>query len=157
MSLDLICNAITALVAPQQYDAGLAAIQLIKQGQHLHSAHQNLGSWNSVYSGFALIVNRETLPHRDAGGATMDYDLLVSGGTHETCNLDVYDLGLTLSYPPGTGVAIMGKPLRHGVKTWEGGERICQARFIKDAVHDRLGQRRPDWVLHSSYMSLTSD
>jgi Oxygenase domain of the 2OGFeDO superfamily len=150
--LDIICNAITALVAPQQYDAGLAAIQLIKDGQHLNSSHPNIYKWNSVASGFAIIVNRSTLLHRDFGGASSDYDLLISGGTHKHCTLDIHDLQLRLSYGPATAVAIAGKVLRHGVKSWEGGERICQARFVKDAVHDRLQQPVPDWVVYSDYI-----
>ncbi len=84
----------------------------------------------------------------------MDYDLLFSSGTHEQCMLDVRDLGLRLSYLPGTAVAIAGKVLRHGVEAWDGGERICQARFMKDAVHDRLGQQRPDWVCHKDYLDI---
>jgi hypothetical protein len=97
-----------------------------------------------------------TMIHRDTGAAPTDYDFLVSSGTHKQCKLDVQELGLKLSYPPGTGVAIVGRILRHGVKTWKGGERICQARFMKDAVHDRLGQPRPDWVHYEDYICLTS-
>ena len=74
----------------------------------------------------------------------------------QQCVLDVHELGSRLSYPPGTGVAIVGKVLRHGVKAWDGGERVCQARFMKDAVHDRLGQSRPEWVCYDDYISLTS-
>ena len=150
--VDVICNAITALIAPQQYEVGLAAVQLLKDSLHLHNTHLNLYHWISVWSGFAMIVNRKTYLHRDSGAAPMDYDLLLSGGTHEQCMLDVQDLGLRLLYLPGTTVGVTGKVLRHGVKAWDGGERICQARFMKDAVHDRLGQPRPDWVCHENYI-----
>ena len=109
-----------------------------------------------MWSGFSIIVNRKTILHRDTGAAPTDYDFLVSSGSHKQCVLDVQELGLKLSYPPGTGVAVVGRVLRHGVKTWEGGERICQARFMKDAVHDRLGQPRPDWVRYEDYICLTS-
>jgi len=154
--LDVICNAITALIAPQQYDSGLSAIQLLKSDVHLHRTHPNLDHWISVWSGFSLIINRKTIPHRDTGAAPMHYDLLVSGGMHESCVLGVRELGLKLSYLPNTAVAIVGRVLRHGVETWDGGERICQARFMKDAVHDRLGLPRPDWVCHIDYINLTS-
>jgi hypothetical protein len=152
--IDIICNAITALIAPQQYDVGLAAIQHLKDGVHLHNTHPNIEHWISVWSGFAMIVNRETYVHRDVGAAPMDYDLLFSSGTHEQCMLDIRELGSRLSYLPGTVVGIAGKVLRHGVHTWDGGERICHARFMKDAVHDRLGQQRPDWVCHKNYLDL---
>jgi hypothetical protein len=154
--LDVICNAITALISPQQYDAGLSAIQLIKSNTDLHRTHPNVDRWISVWSGFSLIVNRKTVAHRDTGAAPMHYDLLVSGGTHKSCVLDVLEVGLKLSYPPSTAVAVVGRVLRHGVKIWDGGERICQARFMKDAVHDRLGVPRPSWVCYEDYISLTS-
>jgi len=156
MGLDTICNEITALVGPQQYDAGLAAVQLVKAGMHLHGTHPNVDRWTSVWSGFSVIVNRMTFLHRDVGAAPMDYDLLVSGGTHQQCTLDVHELGSRLSYLPGTVVAIVGKVLRHGVKTWDGGERVCQAHFMKDMVHDRLEQSRPEWVYYDDYINLTS-
>jgi len=147
----------TALIAPQQYDAGLAAIQCIKAGMHIHAAHPNQDCWTSVWSGFALIVNRMTILHCDTSAAPIYYDLLVSVGTHQHCVLDVHELGLSLSYPPGTGVAVAGNILKHDVKTCDGGERICQAHFMKDAVHDRLGQPRPEWVCYEDCISLPAE
>ena len=133
-SINLIVNAITALIVPQQYNAGLATIQLPMDGIHLHNTHPNLDHWTSVWSGCTMFINRKTCLHCDLGAALMDYDLLFSSGPHDQCMLDVHDLGLRLLYLPGTAVAIAGKVLRHGVKTWDGGERICQAWFMKDAV-----------------------
>ena len=128
--IDIICNAITALIAPQQYDVGLVAVQHLKDGVHLHKTHPNLDHWISVWSGFSMIINRETYIHCDVGAAPMDYDLLFSSRTHKQCKLDIQDLGLRLSYLPGTVVGIAGKVLRHAVKSWDGGERIC---LMKDA------------------------
>jgi len=154
--VEVLCNAMTALTAPQQYDIGLTAVQRIKDGQSLHRKHPIVNAWISVWSGFAVIVNRATALHRDWGGSATHFDSLFSAGTHTNCNLDVPDIGATFSYLPGTGVAIVGKVLRHGVKVWEGGERICQARFMKDAVHDRLGLPKPTWVNYDDYIGLTS-
>jgi len=154
-NFNIICNAITALVAPEQYDAGMAATQLIKSGQHLYETHQSIYHWNSVWSGCSVIVNRSTPIHRDAGAAPTDYDFLSSSGTHKRCVLDVYELGARLWYPPGTGVVQLGRIFRHGVRKWDGGERICCALFVKDAVHDRLEQRRPNWVSYNDYICLT--
>jgi len=151
----VICNAATALVGPQQYDYGLAAVQLIKSGEQMSGLHANLNYWISVWSGFAMIVNRKTPFHRDPGAAAPCYDLLVSGGTHTDCKLEMPDLGATVSYNPGTAVAVTGKVLRHGVRSWSGGERICQAHFMKDSVHDHLGLPRPSWVNYDDYISMT--
>ena len=56
----------------------------------------------------------------------------------------------------GDSNCVTNASLRHGVQTWDGGERICQALFMKDAVHDRLEQSRPEWVCHNDYINLTS-
>ena len=152
-SLALLADAVTALVAPQQYNSGMAAIRCLKEGDHLNRHLPTVDCWNSVWSGFSVIVNRETPFHRDTGGAPSHYDFLLSGSTHTECFLDVRELGLKLQYLPGTGVVIAGRVLRHGVCNWSGGERICQAMFIKDSVHDRLGQPRPSWVLHRDYFA----
>jgi hypothetical protein len=153
-SLIVLSNAITALVAPQQYDSGLAAIQQIKQGDELDSFHDNLNHWYSIFSGFSLIVNRKTPFHRDPGASGTCFDLLISGGTHSDCWLELPDLGTTLSYAPGTGVFVTGRVLRHGVSSWSGGERICLAHFMKDAVHDRLGQPRPGWMKLDDFLEI---
>ena len=153
-SLSVLCNAMTALVASQQYDSGQAAIQKIKDGKELDSLHPNLGYWHSIWSGFSLIVNRMTVFHRDPGASAPCFDLLISGGTHSDCKLELPDIGATLSYAPGTGVFVTGRVLRHGVKSWSGGERICLAHFMKDIVHDRLGQPRPEWTNIDDFLEI---
>ena len=55
----------------------------------------------------------------------------------------------------GTAIAISGKILRHSVRDWKGGEQICVAHVIKDAVHARLMQPRPSWPMHADYLALT--
>ena len=80
---------------------------------------------------------------------------MFSSGNHNACSLEVPDLGAKLLYQPGTAVAIIGKVLQHGVMMWEGGERIFQAQFVKDAVHDQLGLPRPTWVNYDDYIVLT--
>ena len=100
--------------------------------------------------------SRTSASHPLATGYS-DYDLLVSAGTHVDCVLDIADLGASFSYQPGTAIAVVGKVLCHGVKCWDGGERICQDHFMKDAVHDRLGLSRPSWVNYADYIRLTYD
>lgn len=154
-ALEMACNAITVAIAPELYLAGQASMQLLKQGVGLNSLLSCVGSWVSAWSGISIIVNRVTPSHRDPGAACSVYDLLVSGGTHTQCSLDVPDIGASFSYLPGTVVGVCGKVLRHKVEGWEGGERICAAHFIKDAVHDRLKQIRPSWPRHPDYLAFT--
>jgi len=152
--MELIANVITAGIAPDLYRSGLAAIELLKGGEALNKPLPCVQSWVSVYSGISLIVNRITPSHRDSGAAPSTYDLLVAAGDHAQCTLDCADIGARFSYLPGTAIAISGKFLRHGVFDWKGGEWICAAHFIKDAVHEHLHQLRPSWPRHSDYLAL---
>ena len=91
---------------------------------------------------------------RDMGSSPTCYDFLLSSGTHKQSRLDLPELGTSLSYGPGTLVAVSGKVLLHRVKWWEGGERVCIAHFTKDAVHTRLGLERPQWPRQQTYLQL---
>lgn len=143
--LELLVNAVTSIINPDLYSAGLKTMQAI-QSQHPTT------NWMSIWSGIGLIVNRETPYHRDSGGSISMYDLLVSAGTHQTCYLEVAELGAEFLYLPGTMLALSGKVLMHRVASWAGGERICAAHFMKDGVHNRFGQARPAWPVLDDYL-----
>ncbi|KZP07464.1 hypothetical protein FIBSPDRAFT_759968 [Athelia psychrophila] len=143
--MELLANAVTSVINPQLYLAGLQAANAVQ-------TLQPTVLWASVWSGIALIVNRETPCHRDTGGSVSMYDLLVSAGTHQACHIDIHELGAEFLYLPGTMLALSGKALSHGVKTWGGGERICAAHFMKDGVHNRVGQARPGWPILDDYL-----
>ena len=144
-----------ALVSPDLFSVGERTISRLKDpSSGLHHFHPNLDLWTSIFSGVQVIVNRDTPSHRDSGAAPPMYDLLVSAGTHTSAALELLDLKAEFSYGPGTMVALSGRVLRHKVMGWEGGERICLAHFVKDAVHDRLGLRRPPWSNQATYFKL---
>ena len=151
---EVLCNAITALIAPELYDCGLKAINLIKEGREMKSTHEHQQLWPSVFSGSQVIVNHVTPPHRDSGGGEMHYDLLVSAGTHKEAELRLPELGLHLKYSPGVVVALCGKVFLHEVQDWLGGERVCVAHYMKDFVHERLGVPRPALPREDDYLSL---
>ena len=153
MQGELLCNATTTLIHPE-YNTGIAAVHQLQMGSILHSTHPNVNLWPSFFSGIQVIVNHDTPPHRDMGGSPTCYDFLLNSGTHKLSRLDLPDLGTSLSYGPGTLVAVSGKVLLHGVKWWEGGERVCIAHFIKDAVHARLGLERPQWRRQQTYLQM---
>ena len=88
------------------------------------------------------------------GGSPTCYDFLLISGTHKQSRLDLPELGTSLSYGPGTLVAVSGKVLLHRVKWWERGERVCIAHFTKDAVHARLGLERPQWPRQQTYLQM---
>jgi hypothetical protein len=154
---EILHNAILSLIAPDLYDAGIQAISRLKNDEterYLASLHPHVSRWPSVFSAWQIIINRVTPPHRDRGAAPSMYDVLTSVGTHTSSNLLLSDCGTTLSYGPGTVIAICGRVLRHGVQSWEGGERICVAHYFRDNVLNRLHVRAPDWVVIDSFWDL---
>ena len=150
--VELLCNCVTALITPELYDHGLAAISKIKEGVEMAQKYQNVELWPSVYTTMQVIMNRVTPRHRDEGGCPTHFDLLLSAGVHHGTTFDVQELGVSLSYPPGTIVSLCGKVFFHEVCQWEG-DRVCIAHFIKDTVHDRLDFPRPGWPKRSDYTS----
>ncbi|KII83157.1 hypothetical protein PLICRDRAFT_119745, partial [Plicaturopsis crispa FD-325 SS-3] len=153
---EMLINAVTALIAPDLYDIGREAIERLKTGDHLQTKHSNVSLWPSVFSGIEVISNRITPNHRDCDGTFEGYDLLLSGGSHSHAEMFLADLGANLAYQPGTVVGLCGKLLRHEVADWKGGERVCYAHFMRDAVHSRLGVRRAKWVEENIYHKLMS-
>jgi hypothetical protein len=150
---ELIFNAITALTHQSLYTAGLLAVTKIRDGETIENmeTHENAKEWTSVYTGIAVIVNRITTRHRDAGGCPEWYDLLASCGTHTNAELAIPELDATFSYSPGTVIEICGKVLSHSVGRWEGGERICMAHYMRNMVHDRLNIDKPTWSRHNVF------
>ena len=148
---ETLLNAIGMLICPEQYTIGNEAIHKLKTENILMNSHENVQLWPSFFSGIEVISNRKTPLHRDAQASPSVYDFLVSAGTYTQSWLDVPDVHAKIEYKPCTVVAITGKILRHGVASWEGGERICLAHFIRDNIHNRLQLPRPDWVSKEKY------
>lgn len=148
---EALLNSTLQLIASDLFDKGSEAMCKIKDGVQMAQNYPSVDSYTSVYSGMDVIVNRITPPHRDPGGCPTHFDLLVSLGTHTQANLLVKELGASLSYCPGTIICICGKVFAHEVQSWEGGERICVAHYMKDTVHSRLDVLQPRWPLRSDY------
>src|ERR1700733_9931110 len=154
---EAVLDCVTALVCPELHSISACAIKKLKAGEELFKWHENVIDWPCVFSGIEVISNRITPFHRDPKAAPTMYDFLVSAGTHEEAWLDLPDVNARLSYNPGAVVAICGRVLRHGVESWLGGERVCIAHFIRDAVHELLKLSYPDWVMSSQYVGLMDE
>ena len=151
---EAVLNCVATLICPELHSISVEAIQKLKAGEKLFSWHDVVTEWPSIFSGIEVISNRITLPHRDPKAAPTMYDFLVSAGTHSEAWLDLQDVNARLAYNPGTVVALCGKVLRHGVERWIGGERVCIAHFVRDAVHQRLKLPCPGWVDNNRYIAL---
>jgi hypothetical protein len=146
-------NKIFKLVAPRLYADGMEANRQIREA---NPAHEGVQRWTSAFNGIGVIVNRKTPSHRDKGGRPEWYDFLLAAGTYHDASLDIEDLGAELLYTPGTVVAVCGKLLRHGVKGWEGGERIVYAHYLRDNVMNRLEIPNSSWVTQREFTQYMS-
>jgi hypothetical protein len=140
-------DTIFSLVSPTLYQSATRATEKIKD----EKAHPNVGDWPCSFSGLAVISNRKTLDHRDAGGCHEWYDLLVAAGTYQKAYLDIWDIGARFEYQPGTAIAVCGKLFKHAVYEWEGGERLCYAHYMRNNVLDRLHMEKSGWVNEDYY------
>jgi hypothetical protein len=152
--VELLCNAATALIAPDMYDVGLLGIRKIKEGTEMARNYDHVHLWPSVFGALEVIVNRKTPPHRDPGGAPSHFDLLVAAGTHTHCFFELCELKVSFEYLPGAIILVCGRKLFHAARSWEGGERICIAHFTKESVHTLLEVPLPSFPNYSNYESL---
>jgi hypothetical protein len=141
-------NLLFSLIAPNLHNDGVKSVAKIKEA---NPDHVGVQTWPSDFNGIGVIVNRITPVHRDKGGRMEWYDLLVAAGSYTSAKLVLSDLGAELDYRPGTSVAVTGRLFRHGVATWEGGERICYAHYMRNNVLDRLEIQNASWVEEKTY------
>jgi hypothetical protein len=114
--------------------------------------------WQSVYTGIAVISNRISPTHRDSKSNPEWFDTLLSySETGSSPRLQLTDLGLDLNYSSGTVVGFCGSVLRHGVETWEMGNRICYAHFMRESVRKRLNVDKAGWVYRDKYLPVKQE
>lgn len=144
-------NVVTAMVNPDQFDAGKTALQQLRMADNTKDV---ANIWTSIFSGIGLIVNRRTPTHVDRSGTAEVYDLLLGLGSYDTAWLELEDFGMRLKYGPGTGIFLCANVLKHAVHSWEGGDRICQVQFMRASVLHHLGVKTPDWCDYAYYRNM---
>ncbi|KAG1725090.1 hypothetical protein EDB19DRAFT_1644200, partial [Suillus lakei] len=76
---EVLWNAITAVVAPDLFQAGVSAFsEVIKKVQQPKKKSAPVDSWPSIFSGLEIIANRVTFSHRDAGGISLPFLIFLS-------------------------------------------------------------------------------
>jgi hypothetical protein len=136
--IEAYCNIFLFLVHPEQFRASLEARQMSKEEDMSREGgprlQEGLDVWHSCFTGMSIMINRRTPDHRDVKGTPGTYDLLQILGKPRKSILHVPNLGINLVYHSRTGVLLAGRSLRHGVPDWKGEDRICIARWLRQAV-----------------------
>lgn len=152
--VELILNATTSLVAPQQFRAGVEMVGLVRKSVGLKHNHLKTEIWPTVFTGLSVITNRTTPSHRDRLGRSLWYDLLFSCGTDKGCELVVKDLGMKVRYQPGDVCFISGTSLQHSVEGWTSGNWVAYAHYHRVHVSERLQVKPGDCPFLQDYTSM---
>jgi hypothetical protein len=149
-------NFVLLLIHPNLYKIGSSILQNLRG---LQDTTEIASLWTSVFTGIAVISNRETPTHVDYNGRPEWYDLLTVKGSHlsRSTHLDLAEMGLSLAYGPGTVVALSGQIFQHCVRFWGDGDRICYARFMREAVRKRFDIEPGNWMTQSYYAEYLSE
>jgi len=143
-----LLGSILSVVHPQLYNTGVEALKALSKNEHLvfeEGLRDILLLWSSPFSGYSLICNRLTPPHRDAQGCTEGFDLLATAGRYIGARFKLPDIGLSFDYHSGTVVAILGRVIRHQV-TAHKGDRVVLACYMRDSVLARLDIPAPPFM-----------
>ena len=99
--------------------------------------------WLSVQTHFHLIVNRETLIHRDVMGPGRSFDMLLTMGTYgRKAIMELRNLGVSVPYDPGSMVVLAARIISHGVPRVPP-DRICYAMYQNEGVFRWFGVQGP--------------
>jgi hypothetical protein len=147
--VEKIINLTLSLIHPGQFHCGL---QMLKKLRGMKETKKVALRWQSVCTGVSVISNRISPIHRDRKGRPEWYDILANffqGGSSP--RFLVSDLGLDLNYSSGTVIGFCGGILRHEVKPWGKGDRVCYAHFMREEVRERLEVAPGTWSSRSNY------
>ena len=143
--INALVARVYSIIQPDLFDSGYKALDQLTEHSQLNNTILNaLEAWSTPFTGLSVILNRETITHRDIKGYRESFDMLVTIGDYSEGRLHLPGLGFSLVYNPGTLVAIAGNILAHGVCS-VAGERACLAHFWHRNVGERLGVEPPQW------------
>jgi hypothetical protein len=144
-------NLTLSLIHPELFKSGLMMLRKLRQ---LEGTQGIAEEWQSVYTGIAVISNRQTPSHRDSKGRPEWYDSLINySGSSGRPRLALKDLGMDLEYSSGTVVGFCGSILEHAVGFWGDGDRVCYAHFMRESVRERLDVPPAGWVEQTMYLT----
>lgn len=134
------------LTHPSQYVAGVSVVADILADPDLTRRAPDRQGWPShVWQGVSVMINRITPLHVDAKGDPAGFDLLLAAGPAVHAELTVPELNGSFIYLPGTIVLLQGKQIKHQVKAWTAGDRICYAQWIRKRSVDENELVHIDW------------
>ena len=140
-----LLDGILAVAHPELFKhAGRLKATMVKNNPSWASI---ISQWPTHYLAAHLIVNRESLFHRDPKATPGWLDMLASLGTEgdESSILSLRTLGVSIPYGTGTIALINGAVVVHGVPPVIG-DRICYAWGMNRHIFEYYSIYFPDWA-----------
>ncbi|KAG2058422.1 hypothetical protein BDR06DRAFT_968434 [Suillus hirtellus] len=147
----LVSSAALRVMHPQLYRASLSThVELgnLAATQAPDVMYRCLQHWTSVYTGAAIMCNRQLLSHRDPKCPPEGFDILTCIGGYGHGVMQLTNLGIELAYDPGVMVSYSGRLVRHGVQVAKG-DRIVWAWFMRDSVHNYAQTPRTEYAKYN--------
>lgn len=146
LEVQSILDVALLLTHPSQYIAGASVVANILADAKLDYRAPDRQNWPSrVWQGMSVMINRITPAHVDGHGSEVAFDLLLGAGPATHAELTVPELSGSFVYLPGTIVMLAGKRIKHEVKAWPAGDRICYAQWLRKRSVDQNELVQMDW------------
>ena len=135
-------TAILAIIDPALFQTALFCLRKLEQ---MTDDPSFLEIWPLVFNGVLVIANRWIRPHQDHGSKAHWPDILATIGNYPHAEFTLYNLGVRLSYMPGSIMVLWGKVVQHSVPPCDP-DRVCYALWMKSAIHDRVEPPETLWA-----------
>ena len=140
-----IIDGILAVVHPELYRAGQEVMRCVHVADGGKTAIA--GRWPTVCHAAQVIVNRETIFHRDTNGLPGWYDVLASVGSYgERAVFAMRTLGVSVPYDSGSMMAVCARVIMHAVPAVPP-DRVCYAWLMRELVMDYYKVPKPGWCM----------
>lgn len=129
-------NEVLRLFAPEVH----AHMQQVREKVLLYPrSAQVLEFATSLFTSIAILVNRTTGSHYDRNCHPDMWDAILTGGSFSGGQFSLPEVGVTITYEPGTLLLFHGNLYKHEVGQWTGKTRRCIALFQFRSVLAQLG------------------
>ncbi|KAG2337824.1 hypothetical protein BDR05DRAFT_861212, partial [Suillus weaverae] len=134
-----------AMIMAMQRPALLMSAALCIMHPQLYWTSIRTHHWASIYTGAAIMCNRQSPEHRDPRCLPEAFDILTCISSYPHIVMQLTNLRIDLVYNPGVMVSYSGCLVRHGIRVDEG-DQIVWAWFLRDSMHNYACTPRSDYA-----------
>ncbi len=138
-----LLDGILAVAHPDLYLAAIAVQR--KLSEKVADIRERIIKWPTVYNAIQVLVNRQTVHHRDTATRPGWLDMCLTLGSYgETAVMSFRNLGVCVPYDTGSIALVASRVVIHAVPKVPA-DRVAYAFFMSDAVHEWVGVEDPGW------------